>query len=81
MMTDSFREAMKRLLQMTLAKRAAVMCAEAVWWQCHRALIADYLKAAGHTVVHIIGGARNEEHPYTSAARILNGRLTYAMPA
>jgi uncharacterized protein (DUF488 family) len=53
------------------------MCAEAVWWRCHRSLIADYLKARGFEVLHILGANKVEPHPYTSAARILNGELTY----
>ena len=53
------------------------MCAEALWWRCHRSLIADYLKAAGHTVIHIIDETKTEEHPFTSAARIVDGELSY----
>jgi uncharacterized protein (DUF488 family) len=53
------------------------MCAEAVWWRCHRALIADYLKAKGVEVHHIIDVKKDESHPYTSAARLVKGKLTY----
>jgi uncharacterized protein (DUF488 family) len=56
----------------------AIMCAEAVWWRCHRSLIADYLKARGVEVVHILGINKVEAHPYTSAARIVDGMLNYA---
>ena len=55
----------------------AIMCAEAVWWRCHRSLIADYLKARGVEVLHILGANKVEPHPYTSAARIVNGKLSY----
>ena len=55
----------------------AIMCAEAVWWRCHRSLIADYLKARGVEVLHIMGANKVEPHPYTSAARIVNGELSY----
>ena len=55
----------------------AIMCAEAVWWRCHRSLIADYLKARGLEVLHVLGANKVEPHPYTSAARILNGELSY----
>jgi uncharacterized protein (DUF488 family) len=58
--------------------RTAIMCAEAVWWRCHRSLIADYLKACGVEVLHILGPNKVELHPYTSAARIVNGELSYA---
>jgi uncharacterized protein (DUF488 family) len=54
------------------------MCAEAVWWRCHRALISDYLKAADIEVMHILDANKVEPHPYTSAARIVNGKLSYA---
>jgi len=57
--------------------RTAIMCAEAVWWRCHRSLIADYLKAQGVEVLHILVANRVEPHPYTSAARIVNGELSY----
>jgi uncharacterized protein (DUF488 family) len=56
----------------------AIMCAEAVWWRCHRSLIADYLKARGVEVLHILGANKVDPHPYTSAARIVNGELSYA---
>ena len=55
----------------------AIMCAEAVWWRCHRSLIADYLKARGVEVLHILSANKVEPHPYTSAARIVNGELSY----
>ena len=55
-----------------------IMCAEAVWWRCHRSLISDYLKARGIDVMHILGANKTEPHPYTSAARIVSGKLSYA---
>ena len=78
METGEFRAAIGRLLVMASAQRVAVMCAEAVWWRCHRGLIADYLKAAGHEVMHVGGNGAASLHPYTSAARIVDGRLSYA---
>jgi|SRR5579859_3799311 len=81
MMTEPFRAAVERLLKVARSKRAAMMCAEAVWWQCHRGLIADYLKAMGHAVWHISGTGRVEPHPFTSAARIVDGQLSYAEAA
>jgi uncharacterized protein (DUF488 family) len=76
--TDEFREGMERLLELARRKRTAIMCAEALWWQCHRGLIADVLKAAGHEVIHILGANKTELHPFTSAAQIVNGKLSYA---
>jgi uncharacterized protein (DUF488 family) len=78
MMTAEFEAGIARLLALAARTRTAIMCAEAVWWQCHRGLIADYLRAAGHDVIHIQGPNRTEQHPFTSAARIVNGLLTYS---
>ena len=75
--TSEFTTAVGRLTALAVGERVAVMCSEGVWWRCHRALIADYLKARGYTVLHIMGAGAAVEHPYTSAARIVDGRLTY----
>jgi uncharacterized protein (DUF488 family) len=77
METDVFRKGVEELLELARDARVAVMCAEAVWWRCHRSLIADYLKAKGHTVLHILDDKKIEEHPFTSAARIVDGELSY----
>ena len=77
METEQFKSGVEELLQLAREKRVAVMCAEAVWWRCHRSLIADYLKAASHTVIHIIDERKTEEHPFTSAAHIVKGKLSY----
>jgi uncharacterized protein (DUF488 family) len=77
METDEFKNGVRELLELAAKKRVAVMCAEAVWWRCHRSLIADYLKAEGHLVIHILDLKKTEEHPYTSAARIVDDRLSY----
>ena len=53
------------------------MCAERDWRDCHRGLIADYLKVRGHDVVHILSADAHEAHPYTRAARIVDGQLSY----
>ena len=77
MESEEFRRGVEELLEVAGRERTAVMCAEAVWWRCHRSLIADYLKAEGHTVVHILDQNKTEEHPFTSAARIVEGKLSY----
>jgi len=77
MMTEDFTSAVARLLEMAAEKRTAVMCAESLWWQCHRALVADYAKARGVKVSHILGRGKVEEHPYTSAAQIIDEQLSY----
>jgi uncharacterized protein (DUF488 family) len=79
METDEFRRGVERLLALAREEGpAAVMCAEAVWWRCHRSLISDYLKARGIEVMHILDADKIEPHPYTSAAHIVNGKLSYA---
>jgi uncharacterized protein (DUF488 family) len=78
METAQFYEGIKRLLDIAAeAGPTAIMCAEAVWWRCHRSLIADYLKARGEEVLHILAANKVEPHPYTSAARIMDGELSY----
>jgi uncharacterized protein (DUF488 family) len=72
-----FKNGIKELLQISARKRTTIMCAEALWWRCHRSLISDYLKASGIEVIHIADERRTEVHPYTSAARIVKGRVSY----
>jgi len=75
--TDTFKEGINLLTQEAVMRRTAIMCSEAVWWRCHRSLISDYLKSIGWKVTHIMDINKEQEHPYTSAARIVDGRLTY----
>jgi uncharacterized protein (DUF488 family) len=78
METEQFQKGIERLLEVAAeADPTAIMCAEAVWWRCHRSLIADYLKARGVEVLHVLGANKVEPHPYTSASRIVNGELSY----
>lgn len=77
METSEYRAGIDRLLMVAAAKRTVVLCAEALWWQCHRALIADDLKARGIPVSHIMGAGKLAEHPYTPAARLVDGILVY----
>lgn len=76
-----FAGGLDELLKLCGDLRTTLMCAEAVWWRCHRALIADVLRSRGIEVVHILDERSSVRHPYTSAARIVDGRLTYAGPA
>ena len=80
METDEFKDAISTLQDLALKERVAYMCSEAVWWSCHRSLISDYLKVRGWTVMHIMAENKASEHPYTSAARIENGKLHYDEP-
>jgi uncharacterized protein (DUF488 family) len=75
--TAEFAGGMRELRTLAGRKRTAIMCAEAVWWRCHRSLISDVLKAEGWTVVHILTENSSSEHPYSSPARIIDGRLAY----
>ncbi len=80
METEPFREGENRLLKIARDGRTAIMCSEAVWWRCHRSMIADDLKAKGVRVLHIMGLGKIQEHPYTSAAQLIDGRLSYESP-
>jgi uncharacterized protein (DUF488 family) len=77
METSAFGAALVDLAREALASRCAIMCAEALWWRCHRSLIADAFKACGTAVWNIDADGEASEHPYTSAARIVAGELEY----
>jgi uncharacterized protein (DUF488 family) len=78
METESFKNGVQSLMDLANSEVTAIMCAESLWWRCHRSLISDYFKAKGWEVVHILNETRAEPHPYTSAAGIVNGKLSYA---
>jgi uncharacterized protein (DUF488 family) len=77
METAEFHLGIERLLTVAGPHRVAIMCSEAVWWRCHRSLISDYLKVKGLEIFHIMGKGKSEPHPFTSAARVVNGELSY----
>jgi uncharacterized protein (DUF488 family) len=72
-----FAHGMSALLELSGRLRTSLLCAEALWWRCHRALIADVLCVRGIEVVHILDAKHTVVHPYTSSARIVQGRLSY----
>jgi uncharacterized protein (DUF488 family) len=72
-----FSEGLDELLELSGRLRTTLMCAEALWWRCHRALIADVLCVRGIKVVHILDMEHAVVHPYTSPARIIKGKLSY----
>jgi uncharacterized protein (DUF488 family) len=78
MASENFQKGILRLFELARKKRTAIMCAEAVWWQCHRSLIADFLKAQGREVIHILSAGKTQVHPFTSAAKIVDAKLSYA---
>ena len=77
METKPFKEAAEILQKQAKKKKVAFMCAEAVWWSCHRSLVSDYLKVRGWQVNHIMGKGKTMEHPYTKPARVVENKLTY----
>jgi uncharacterized protein (DUF488 family) len=77
-MSETFHAAFMRLRELGHTRTCAIMCAEAVWWRCHRRIIADYLLAAGETVLHIMGAGHIVPAEMTKAAeRAEAGALVY----
>lgn len=73
-----FHAGLGRLIELGRARRCAVMCSEAVWWRCHRRIIADYLIARGETVFHIMGAGRIEPARLSAGAVMqADGTLVY----
>jgi uncharacterized protein (DUF488 family) len=77
MLSDEFEQGLSKLREFATASRAAIMCAEAVPWRCHRSLVADALLARGAEVSHIMGLARANPHRLTEFARIDGERVWY----
>jgi uncharacterized protein (DUF488 family) len=78
MLTDEFADGLDELLTLAYGLRTAVMCAELLWWRCHRRLIADVLTALGVTVIHIRDAMMTERHDLTPPAHLVDGALSYA---
>jgi uncharacterized protein (DUF488 family) len=68
-MSDAFRDGLADLRQAGARQCCAIMCAETLWWRCHRRIIADYLHNAGDTVFHILSAGHVEPAAMTPAAR------------
>jgi uncharacterized protein (DUF488 family) len=77
MLTDDFRKGVEKLLEIARPKRTAIMCAEAVFWRCHRRLVSDFLVVNGVTVQHIMPSGELQPHELTNGAVIEGGRVTY----
>jgi uncharacterized protein (DUF488 family) len=75
--TEEFAEGLTELLLISGGLRSAIMCAELLWWRCHRRLIADVLTSLAIPVVHIRTVAAGELHVLSEPARIVGGQLTY----
>jgi uncharacterized protein (DUF488 family) len=80
MSSEEFAKGLVQVLEVSSKARTAMMCSEAVWWRCHRSMIADALHVRGIEVVHILDAKHSVVHPMTSAARVVGGALTYAAP-
>lgn len=78
MLTTEFKEAIAALLREAETSRTAYMCAERLWFQCHRMLVSDWLVAHGHVVLHIDGEGPPRPHKLTGEARLVGDEVLYA---
>ena len=76
-LTETFADGLIELLGITQGLRSAIMCAEILWWRCHRRLIADVLTSMGIEVIHIRDATHAEVHRLATPARLVRGTLTY----
>jgi uncharacterized protein (DUF488 family) len=79
-LSDEFRAGLDELIDLSHRARCAVMCSEAVWWRCHRRLIADNLLVRGIPVRHIMGPSRLDDAKITPGAVIIGSELQYPVP-
>jgi uncharacterized protein (DUF488 family) len=78
MTSPKFARGLARLETLGRTERCAIMCAEAVWWRCHRRIVTDYLLALGHDVFHVLEGPVPEPARLTPGAQPTPaGRLSY----
>lgn len=77
MSSEEFARGYERLASLARDSRTAVMCAETLWWRCHRRLIADRLTVDGWTVTHLLAPGKSRRHVLWDAARKANGHLIY----
>jgi uncharacterized protein (DUF488 family) len=77
MLTEPFREAVEKLLEIARRKRTVLMCAESVYWRCHRRLVSDFLLANDVIVQHIFPKGELRPHQLTPGAKIGAGKVTY----
>ena len=78
MSSTEFAQGLAELSEVSNKARTTIMCSEALWWRCHRSMIADALCVRGIKVVHILDAKHSVVHPMTSPARIVGGVLSYA---
>jgi len=80
MQTPEFGAALHQLIELSSARRTAVMCSEALPWRCHRSLIADALNVRGIPVEHIMTAASRKPHTLTSFGHVDGDKITYTLP-
>jgi uncharacterized protein (DUF488 family) len=80
MATDDFRQGVAKLLAIAGNRRTAIMCAEGLYWQCHRRLVSDYLLANGINVQHIFPNGELKPHKLTPGAKVESGGVIYPAP-
>jgi uncharacterized protein (DUF488 family) len=76
-LTEEFERAIAELVALAESSRTAYMCAERVFFRCHRMLVSDWLAAHGHEVMHIDGTGSPKPHRLTAEARMIDGKLIY----
>ena len=79
MLTTEFQQAIGALLRLAEASPTAYMCAERLWFHCHRMLVSDWLVAHGHTVLHIDAEAPPKPHRLSAEARLVNDQVLYSV--
>ncbi len=77
MLTEEFQHGITELLKMAERSRTAYLCAESVYFRCHRMLVSDWLVAHGHEVLHIDGIGPARPHKLTAEARLIDGHVIY----
>jgi uncharacterized protein (DUF488 family) len=77
MLTSEFQQGVDQLIHLAEQSRTAYMCAERVYFQCHRMLVSDWLVAHGHEVLHIDGSGPTKPHKLLPEARVIGGELIY----
>ena len=75
--TDEFQTALDELIGLAETNVPVIVCAEAVYWRCHRRIVADWLLARGYDVINIYDADRADEHELTRFAEVSNGQVTY----
>ncbi|WP_417365565.1 DUF488 family protein [Glutamicibacter arilaitensis] len=75
-LSPEFSAALEQLIELSAQQRTAIMCAEAVWWRCHRRIITDHLLARGQSVLHLIDAQEPKPAELSDGAQ-LGGQLTY----